>query len=92
MDGHLSLFATCLLQKNSKTPTGKFGSFALFSHLHSFPEICFKFFFKRNIGNQNKLLNLVGRTVKYSLQNGPIISHALTERYNNPKYAELHFQ
>ena len=92
MDGHLSLFAVCLLQKNSKNPTRKFGSFALFPHLCSFSEVCSKFFFKTHFGNQNKLLHLVGHTMKYSLQNGPIKSHVLTERYNNPKYAELHFQ
>ena len=43
---------------------------------------CSKFFLKRHFGGQNKLLNLVGRTVNYDALNGPIIAHVLTERYN----------
>ena len=37
----------------------------------------------------NKLLNLAGHTVKYSLLNWPIILHILTERYNQLHYCLL---
>ena len=40
-----------------------------------------KFLLKRHFSDQNKLLNLVGRTVNYGALNGPIIAHVLTERY-----------
>ena len=45
-----------------------------------------KFFLKRHFGGQNKLLNLVGRTVNCGALNGPIIAHVLTERYNKQIY------
>ena len=45
-----------------------------------------EFFLKRYFGDQNKLLNLAGRTVKYGALNGLIITHVLLERCNEGFY------
>ena len=45
-------------------------------------KVCSKFFLKRHFGGQNKLLNLVDRTVNYGVLNGPIIAHVLTEIFD----------
>ena len=45
-------------------------------------KVCSKFFLKRHFGGQNKLLNLVDRTVNYGVLNGPIIVHVLTEIFD----------
>ena len=46
----------------------------------------FKFFLKRYFGDQNKLLNLAGRVVKYGALNGLIIAHVLPVSCNEGFY------
>ena len=79
-----------VLLKNSKNPTRKFGisasKFCSFSSLVYFSLSLFEFFLKRYFGDQNKLLKLAGRTVKYGALNGLIITHVLLERCNEGFY------
>ena len=46
----------------------------------------FKFFLRRYFGDQNKLLNLAGHSVKYGALNGLIITHVLPKRCNEEFY------
>ena len=79
-----------VLLKNSKNPPRKFGisasEFCSFSSLAHFSLSLFEFLLKRYFGDQNKLLNLAGRTVKYGALNGLIITHVLPERCNEGFY------
>ena len=79
----LSPFRRLSYSKISKKPTRKTDIFAseflfVFFVCALFLKKFFKLYFKRHFDDQNKLLNLVGRTVKYGL----ILAHLLTERYN----------
>ena len=79
-----------VLLKNSKNPPRKFGisasEFCSFSSLAYFSLSLFEFLLKRYFGDQNKLLNFAGRTVKYSALNGLIITHVLPEICNEGFY------
>ena len=61
-------------------------TFCSFSSLAYFSLSLFKFFLKRYFGDQNKLLNLAGRAVKYGALNGLIIAHVLPVRCNEGFY------
>ena len=79
----LSPFRRLSSSKISKKPTRKTEIFAseflfVFFVCALFLKKFFKLYFKRHFDDQNKLLNLVGRTVKYGL----ILAHLLTERHN----------